>query len=80
MHHKGYDRRIIRRVYHYVQRSNGTVNTEDTNYRNLLPGKAVQTETFKRVLGRVLLDLKKQKKCYVKYEVKQRCFHITTRM
>ena len=212
MHHKGYDRRIIRRVYHYVQRSNGTVNTEEMNYRNLfndrnrtqlsaakklgikqplknradaegvkgslvriksnkhykidklthsipyltpgaarlletigknfqdslknkglpaakiivtsvlrtqedikklqnsgnmnassnsahcyattfditharfdnsrnlLPGKAVQTETFKRVLGQVLLDLKKQKKCYVKYEVKQRCFHITTRM
>ena len=50
------------------------------NRRNLLPGKAVQTETFKRVLGQVLLDLKKHKKCYVKYEVKQRCFHITTRI
>ena len=47
---------------------------------NLLPGKTVQTGTLKRVLGEVLLDLKKQKKCYVKYEVKQRCFHITTRM
>ena len=212
MHHKGYDRRIIRKVYHYVQRSNGTVNTEETNYRNLfndrnrtqlsaakklgikqpvknradaegvkgslvriksnkhykidklthsipyltpgaarlldmigknfqdslkskglpvakiivtsvlrtqddikrlqnsgnpnatansahchattfdityarfersgnlLPGKTVQTGTLKRVLGEVLLDLKKQKKCYVKYEVKQHCFHITTRM
>ena len=212
MHHKGYDRRIIRRVYHYVQRSNGTVNTEEMNYRNLfndrnnkhlgsakklgikqplktrseaegvkgsltainsnrhykvdrlthsmpyltqgaaglldtigknfrdslkskglpparilvtsvlrtqedikrlqesgnpnatsnsahcyattfditharfdrtrdlLPGKAVQTATYKKVLGEVLLDLKKQKKCYVKYEVRHRCFHITTRM
>ena len=48
--------------------------------RNLLPGKAVQTATYKKVLGEVLLDLKKQKKCYVKYEVRQRCFHITTRM
>ena len=48
--------------------------------RNLLPGKSVQTETFKRVLGEVLHDLKKQKKCYVKYEVRQKCFHITTRM
>ena len=48
--------------------------------RNLLPGKAVQTATYKKALGEVLLDLKKQKKCYVKYEVRQRCFHITTRM
>ena len=48
--------------------------------RDLLPGKSVQTETFKRVLGEVLHDLKKQKKCYVKYEVRQKCFHITTRM
>ena len=47
---------------------------------NLLPGRAAQTETLKRVLGEVLLDLKKQKKCYVKYEVRQRCFHRTTRM
>ena len=48
--------------------------------RDLLLGKAVQTATYKKVLGEVLLDLKKQKKCYVKYEVRQRCFHITTRM
>ena len=48
--------------------------------KNLLPVKAAQTETLKRVLGEVLRDLKKQKKCYVKYEVRQRCFHITTRM
>ena len=48
--------------------------------RNLLPGKAVQTATYKKVLGEVLLDLKKEKKCYVKYEARQRCFHITTRM
>ena len=48
--------------------------------RDLLPGKAVQTATYKKVLGEVLLDLKKEKKCYVKYEARQRCFHITTRM
>ena len=28
----------------------------------------------------LLRDLRKQKKCYVKYEIKQRCFHITTRI
>ena len=38
------------------------------------------SQALKKVLGEVLLDLKKQKKCYVKYEVKQRCFHITSRI
>lgn len=42
--------------------------------------KSEDIETLKNVLGEVLLDLKKQKKCYVKYELKQRCFHITTRI
>ena len=42
--------------------------------------KSVEPETLKKVLGEVLRDLRKQKKCYVKYEVKQRCFHITTRI
>jgi hypothetical protein len=27
----------------------------------------------------VLRDLKKKEKCYVKYELKQACFHITAR-
>jgi hypothetical protein len=31
------------------------------------------------VLAEVLRDLKKNGKCYVKYEVKQACFHITAR-
>ena len=31
------------------------------------------------VLGEVLRDLKKAGRCYVKYEVKQHCFHITAR-
>ena len=35
--------------------------------------------TLKKVLGEVLWELKKQNKCYVKYEVRQHCFHITTR-
>ena len=42
--------------------------------------ESVDKDTLKYVLGEVLRDLKRQKKCYVKYEVKQRCFHITTRM
>ncbi len=34
---------------------------------------------LKHALAEVLLDLKKANKCYVKYEVKQGCFHITAR-
>ena len=42
--------------------------------------KSADTRTLTMVLGEVLLDLKKQKKCYVKYEIRQKCFHITTRI
>lgn len=42
--------------------------------------QSVRNETLKWVLGEVLRDLRNQNKCYVKYEVKQRCFHITTRI
>ena len=42
--------------------------------------KTEDTKALKKVLGEVLLDLKKQNKCYVKYEVKQKCFHITSRI
>ena len=31
------------------------------------------------VLAEVLRDLKKAGRCYVKYEIKQACFHITAR-
>lgn len=42
--------------------------------------ESVEPELLKKVLGEVLRDLRKQNKCYVKYEVRQRCFHITTRI
>ena len=42
--------------------------------------ESVKKETLQKVLGEVLRDLRKEKKCYVKYEVRQRCFHITTRI
>ena len=35
------------------------------------------SEQLKMVLASVLRDLKKEKKCYVKHEKKQACFHIT---
>lgn len=36
-------------------------------------------EPMKQVLAEVLSDLRRQEKCYVKYEVKQGCFHLTCR-
>lgn len=34
---------------------------------------------MKRALGEVLRDLRYEGRCFVKYEVKQGCFHITVR-
>lgn len=36
-------------------------------------------EPLKRILSEVLYDLRDQNKCYVKYERKQACFHLTCR-
>lgn len=43
------------------------------------PLQDVSPDTLKLVLAEVLRDLQKSRKCYVKYEMKQGCFHITTR-
>ena len=43
------------------------------------PMQEVGTDTLKMVLAECLRDLKKQGDCYVKYELKQGCFHITAR-
>ena len=49
-------------------------------FKNFRFCESVEAETLQKVLGEVLRDLRKEKKCYVKYEIKQRCFHITTRI
>lgn len=49
-------------------------------FKNFRLCESVEPELLKKVLGEVLRDLREQKKCYVKYEVRQRCFHITTRI
>ena len=41
--------------------------------------RTVQNDTLKWVLSEVLRDQRAQGRCYVKHEVKQGCFHITTR-
>lgn len=43
------------------------------------PLQDVNSDTLKLVLSEVLRDLRQADKCYVKYELKQGCFHITTR-
>ncbi len=43
------------------------------------PMQDVSPDTLKLVLAEVLRDVRQQNKCYIKYELKQGCFHITTR-
>ena len=49
-------------------------------FKNFRLCESIEPELLKKVLGEVLRDLRNQNKCYVKYEVRQRCFHITTRI
>lgn len=51
-----------------------TVSPPDGPARRL-----VRDDTLKYVLSEVLRDLREQEQCYVKYEVKQSCFHVTVR-
>ncbi|MEG1587397.1 MAG: DUF5715 family protein [Bacteroidales bacterium] len=49
-------------------------NRIESDYPHEIP-----TEHLKHLLAEVLRDQRKKEKCYVKYEVKQGCFHITVR-
>lgn len=39
--------------------------------------RKVRNDTLKWVLSEVLRDFRQQQRCYIKYEVKQGCFHMT---
>lgn len=55
-------------------------NRYDTVYDPEGPERrTVRNDTLKWVLSQVLRDLRADSLCYVKYEVKQGCFHITVR-
>ena len=41
--------------------------------------RMVRNDTLKWVLSEVLRDMRDQQRCYIKYEVKQGCFHMTVR-
>jgi len=53
--------------------------TFDVAYARYKGADKAETDKLKSVLAEVLQDLRKQKKCYVRYEFKQGCFHITVR-
>ena len=41
--------------------------------------RQVRNDTLKWVLSEVLRDMRENNRCYIKYEVKQGCFHMTVR-
>lgn len=45
-----------------------------------LSKKRPNQKAIHMILAEVLKDLKYQRKCYIMYETRQRCFHITSRM
>lgn len=52
-------------------------NRYQTVQTKLLPRRQVRNDSLKWVLSEVLRDFREKGRCYVKYEVKQGCFHIT---
>lgn len=72
-----------------LQRRNGNATenschlygtTFDICYNRYRPiGREVRNDTLKWVLSEVLRDKRREQRCYIKYEVKQGCFHITVR-
>ena len=56
--------------------------TFDINYNQYTPvvaSKKTTDDKLKYVLSEVLRDIRQQGRCYIKYEVRQPCFHITVR-
>lgn len=41
--------------------------------------REVRNDTLKFILSEVLNDMRRNERCYIKYEVKQGCFHMTVR-
>ncbi len=54
--------------------------TFDVSYNRFHPvTRPVRNDTLKWVMTQVLRDMREQDRCYIKYEVKQGCFHMTVR-
>lgn len=52
---------------------------ETVSAPDIYAGRTVPSDTLKWVLSEVLNDMRQAGRCYIKYEVKQGCFHITVR-
>lgn len=52
---------------------------EPVSAPGIFTGRKVSNDTLKWVLSEVLNDMRQSGRCYIKYEVKQGCFHITVR-
>ena len=54
--------------------------TVDVCYNRYQPiTREVRNDTLKWVLSEVLRDMRQNNRCFIKYEVKQGCFHLTVR-
>jgi hypothetical protein len=72
-----------------LQRHNGNAmdnschlygTTFDICYNRYHPvEREVRNDTLKWILSEVLRDKRQEGRCYIKYEVKQGCYHITVR-
>lgn len=57
----------------------GTTSDICYNRYHAVGPREVRNDTLKYVLSEVLRDMRQQNRCYIKYEVKQGCFHMTVR-
>ncbi|MBE6333603.1 MAG: hypothetical protein E7071_02105 [Bacteroidales bacterium] len=53
--------------------------TVDITYRRFEGTDLVNADIYKYIMAEVLRDLRKEGRCYVKFELKQACYHITVR-
>ena len=56
-----------------------TFDISYTNFYCLDQNRQINQGDLKNLLGEVLYDLRQQGRCYVKYEYKTACFHVTAR-
>lgn len=56
-----------------------TFDISYTNFYCLDPDREINQGDLKNLLGEVLKDLRDQGRCYVKYEYKTGCYHVTVR-
>ncbi len=78
---------VLSEVLRDVKKANAYGTTFDVSWKRFekvededgRPLQDVSADTLKLVLSEVLRDVKKANLCYIKYELKQGCFHITSR-